>query len=171
MKVAKRFTLKDAEELYLVPHWSGGFFRVGEKGDLEVTPLGPKGPAASLLEIVEALRDEGRPLPLVLRFPQILGARVRDLNEAFLEAMAKYGYQGTYRGVYPVKVNQRRLVLETVARAGRPYHLGPRRGASPSSPSSWPRTSPRRPSSPPTASRTTTSSASPSWGGSLAATW
>lgn len=73
MKVAKRFTLKDAEELYLVPHWSGGFFRVGEKGDLEVTPLGPKGPAASLLEIVEALRDEGRPLPLVLRFPQILG--------------------------------------------------------------------------------------------------
>ena len=59
MKVAKRFTLKDAEELYLVPHWSGGFFRVGEKGDLEVTPLGPKGPAASLLEIVEALRDEG----------------------------------------------------------------------------------------------------------------
>ena len=131
MKVAKRFTLKDAEELYLVPHWSGGFFRVGEKGDLEVTPLGPKGPAASLLEIVEALRDEGRPLPLVLRFPQILEARVRDLNEAFLEAMAKYGYQGTYRGVYPVKVNQRRLVLETVARAGRPYHLGLEAGSKP----------------------------------------
>lgn len=131
MKVAKRFTLKDAEELYLVPHWSGGFFRVGEKGDLEVTPLGPKGPAASLLEIVEALRDEGRPLPLVLRFPQILEARVRALNEAFLEAMAKYGYQGTYRGVYPVKVNQRRLVLETVARAGRPYHLGLEAGSKP----------------------------------------
>jgi len=131
LKVAKRFTLKDAEELYLVPHWSGGFFRVGEKGDLEVTPLGPKGPAASLLEIVEALRDEGRPLPLVLRFPQILEARVRDLNEAFLEAMAKYGYQGTYRGVYPVKVNQRRLVLETVARAGRPYHLGLEAGSKP----------------------------------------
>lgn len=131
MKVAKRFTLKDAEELYLVPHWSGGFFRVGEKGDLEVTPLGPEGPAASLQEIVEALRDEGRPLPLVLRFPQILEARVRDLNEAFLEAMAKYGYQGTYRGVYPVKVNQRRLVLETVARAGRPYHLGLEAGSKP----------------------------------------
>lgn len=131
MKVAKRFTLKDAEELYLVPHWSGGFFRVGEKGDLEVTPLGPEGPAASLQEIVEALRDEGRPLPLVLRFPQILEARVRDLNEAFLEAMAKYGYQGTYRGVYPVKVNQKRLVLETVAKAGRPYHLGLEAGSKP----------------------------------------
>ncbi len=124
MKTARRFSPKEAEEIYLVPHWGAGFFRVGRDGELEVTPLGPEGPAASLLEIVEALRDEGRPLPLVLRFPQILEARVRELNEAFLRAMEKYGYGGTYRGVYPVKVNQRRLVLETVARAGRPYHYG-----------------------------------------------
>jgi arginine decarboxylase len=124
LKTAKRFPPKEAEEIYLVPYWGMGFFRVGEDGELEVTPLGPKGPSASLLEIVEALRDEGRPLPLVLRFPQILEARVKELNEAFLKAMEKYGYQGGYRGVYPVKVNQRRLVLETVARAGRPYHYG-----------------------------------------------
>lgn len=124
MKTARRFSPKEAEEIYLVPHWGAGFFRVGRDGELEVTPLGPEGPAASLLEIVEALRDEGRPLPLVLRFPQILEARVRELNEAFLRAMEKYGYGGTYRGVYPVKVNQRRLVLETMARAGRPYHYG-----------------------------------------------
>ncbi|VCU54457.1 Biosynthetic arginine decarboxylase [Thermus thermophilus] len=131
MKTARRFSPKEAEEIYLVPYWGAGFFRVGRKGELEVTPLGPEGPAASLQEIVEALRDEGRPLPLVLRFPQILEARVRALNEAFLEAMAKYGYQGTYRGVYPVKVNQKRLVLETVAKAGRPYHLGLEAGSKP----------------------------------------
>ncbi|MCX7848645.1 biosynthetic arginine decarboxylase [Thermus sp.] len=124
MKTARRFSPKEAEEIYLVPYWGAGFFRVGRNGELEVTPLGPEGPAASLLEIVEALRDEGRPLPLVLRFPQILEARVRELNEAFQRAMEKYGYTGGYRGVYPVKVNQRRLVLETVARAGRPYHYG-----------------------------------------------
>ena len=131
MKTAKRFSSKEAEEVYLVPYWGAGFFRVGEDGELEVTPLGPKGPSASLLEIVEALRDEGRPLPLVLRFPQILEARVRELNEAFLQAMKKYGYQGGYRGVYPVKVNQRRLVLETVAKAGRPYHYGLEAGSKP----------------------------------------
>jgi len=131
LKAARRFSPKEAEEIYLVPYWSAGFFRVGRKGELEVTPLGPEGPAASLQEIVEALRDEGRPLPLVLRFPQILEARVQALNEAFLEAMAKYGYRGTYRGVYPVKVNQKRLVLETVARAGRPYHLGLEAGSKP----------------------------------------
>jgi arginine decarboxylase len=131
LKTAKRFPPKEAEEIYLVPYWGMGFFRVGEDGELEVTPLGPKGPSASLLEIVEALRDEGRPLPLVLRFPQILEARVRELNEAFLRAMEKYGYRGGYRGVYPVKVNQRRLVLETVARAGRPYHHGLEAGSKP----------------------------------------
>lgn len=124
MKTARRFSPKEAEEIYLVPYWGAGFFRVGGDGELEVTPLGPEGPSASLLEIVEALRDEGRPLPLVLRFPQILEARVRELNEAFRRAMEKYGYRGGYRGVYPVKVNQRRLVLETVAKAGRPYHHG-----------------------------------------------
>ena len=131
MKTAKRFSSKEAEEVYLVPYWGAGFFRVGEDGELEVTPLGPNGPSASLVEIVEALRDEGRPLPLVLRFPQILEARVRELNEAFLQAMKKYGYQGGYRGVYPVKVNQRRLVLETVAKAGRPYHHGLEAGSKP----------------------------------------
>ncbi|MFD3005995.1 biosynthetic arginine decarboxylase [Thermus tengchongensis] len=124
MKTARRFSPKEAEEIYLVPYWGAGFFRVGRDGELEVTPLGPEGPSASLLEIVEALRDEGRPLPLVLRFPQILEARVRELNEAFRRAMEKYSYHGGYRGVYPVKVNQRRLVLETVAKAGRPYHYG-----------------------------------------------
>ena len=124
LKTARRFSPKEAEEIYLVPYWGAGFFRVGRDGELEVTPLGPEGPSASLLEIVEALRDEGRPLPLVLRFPQILEARVRELNEAFRKAMEKYGYRGAYRGVYPVKVNQRRLVLETVAKAGKPYHYG-----------------------------------------------
>jgi arginine decarboxylase len=98
LKTAKRFSPKEAEEVYLVPYWGAGFFRVGERGELEVTPLGPEGPSASLLEIVEALRDEGRPLPLVLRFPQILEARVRELNEAFLRAMEKYGYRGATGG-------------------------------------------------------------------------
>ncbi|RIH86335.1 Biosynthetic arginine decarboxylase [Meiothermus luteus] len=120
----KRYTAKDAEETYLVPHWAAGFFRVGEDGELEVTPLGPKGPSASLYEIVQDLRDEGRPLPVMLRFPQILEARVVALNEAFRRAIEKYRYQGSYQGLFPVKVNQRRIVVETVARAGKPYAYG-----------------------------------------------
>jgi arginine decarboxylase len=131
LKTAKRFSPKEAEEVYLVPYWGAGFFRVGERGELEVTPLGPEGPSASLLEIVEALRDEGRPLPLVLRFPQILEARVRGAQRGLPPGHGEVRLPGGYRGVYPVKVNQRRLVLETVARAGRPYHHGLEAGSKP----------------------------------------
>ncbi|MER3553529.1 MAG: arginine decarboxylase [Meiothermus sp.] len=124
MEKLKRYTPKDAEETYLVPHWAAGFFRVGEDGQLEVTPDGNGGPSASLYEIVSDLRDEGRPLPVMLRFPQILEARVVELNEAFRKAMEKYEYKGTYQGLFPVKVNQRRIVVETVAKAGKPYAHG-----------------------------------------------
>jgi arginine decarboxylase len=120
----KRYTAKDAEETYLVPHWAAGFFRVGEDGHLEVTPEGNGGPSASLYEIVTDLRDEGRPLPVMLRFPQILEARVVELNEAFRRAIHKYGYRGNYQGLFPVKVNQRRMVVETIAQAGKPYLHG-----------------------------------------------
>ncbi|RIH83470.1 biosynthetic arginine decarboxylase [Calidithermus roseus] len=124
MEKLKRYTAKDAEETYLVPHWAAGFFRVGEDGHLEVTPEGNGGPSASLYEIVTDLRDEGRPLPVMLRFPQILEARVIELNEAFRRAIHKYGYRGSYQGLFPVKVNQRRMVVETIARAGKPYLHG-----------------------------------------------
>jgi arginine decarboxylase len=118
----KRFTAKDAEETYLVPHWGAGFFHVGEDGDLEVSTA--RGLYASLHEIVETIRDEGRPMPVVLRFPQILEARVKQLNEAFRTAIRKYNYSADYRGVFPVKVNQRRMVVETIAAAGKPYSYG-----------------------------------------------
>ncbi|WP_027891570.1 biosynthetic arginine decarboxylase [Calidithermus chliarophilus] len=124
MEKLKRYTAKDAEETYLVPHWAAGFFRVGEDGHLEVTPEGPGGPSASLYEIVTDLRDEGRPLPVMLRFPQILEARVVELNEAFRRAIQKYNYKASYQGLFPVKVNQRRMVVETIAKAGKPYAHG-----------------------------------------------
>ncbi len=124
MEKLKRYTPKDAEETYLVPHWAAGFFQIGADGELEVTPEGKDGPSASLNEIVSDLRDEGRPLPVMLRFPQILETRVVELNEAFKKAIRKYEYEGKYQGLFPVKVNQRRMVVETVSRAGKAYAHG-----------------------------------------------
>ncbi|MDX2004240.1 MAG: biosynthetic arginine decarboxylase [Meiothermus sp.] len=124
MEKLKRYTAKDAEETYLVPHWAAGYFRVGEDGELHVTPEGPDGFSVSLHEIVTDLRDEGRPLPVMLRFPQILESRVVELNEAFRKAIKKYEYGGRYQGLFPVKVNQRRMVVETVAKSGKPYAHG-----------------------------------------------
>ncbi|WP_180970241.1 biosynthetic arginine decarboxylase [Deinococcus planocerae] len=116
------FSTLDAAELYQVPNWSGGWFRVSDKGQLEVTP-GP-GLQAPLRAIIDEIVERGESLPVILRFPQVLAGRVRHLNDAFAKAIAEYGYTGHYQGVFPIKVNQRRLVVETVAAAGYDYAHG-----------------------------------------------
>jgi arginine decarboxylase len=117
-----RYLPTDVAELYGVPHWSSGFFRVSERGEVQVIP--EPGLSASLAQIVEELVQAGESLPVILRFPQVLATRVRQLNEAFRTAITEYGYQGGYQGVFPVKVNQRRVVLETIASAGFPFATG-----------------------------------------------
>lgn len=116
------FTTTDAAELYQVPNWSGGWFRVSDKGALEVTPS--PGLHAPLRAIVDEIVERGESLPVILRFPQVLTGRVKHLNEAFGAAIAEYGYSGHYQGVFPIKVNQRRAVVETVAAAGYDYAHG-----------------------------------------------
>jgi arginine decarboxylase len=118
-----RFTAADAAELYGVPYWSGGYFAVGDDGKMRVKSE-DDGPSVALLDIVEALRKEGRTLPLILRFPQILENRLTRLNGAFDEAIRKFEFAGRYQGVYPIKVNQRRVVVETIAEYGARYKTG-----------------------------------------------
>ncbi|THF69239.1 biosynthetic arginine decarboxylase [Deinococcus sp. Arct2-2] len=116
------FTTVDAAELYQVPNWSGGWFRVSDKGQMEVTPA--PGLHAPLRAIIDEIVERGESLPVILRFPQVLAGRVKHLNEAFGAAITEYGYKGHYQGVFPIKVNQRRAVVETVAAAGYDYAHG-----------------------------------------------
>jgi arginine decarboxylase len=118
-----RFTATDAAELYGVPYWSGGYFAVGDDGKMRVRGE-DDGLGAALYDIVETLRKEGRTLPLILRFPQILENRLTRLNGAFDEAIGKFEFTGRYQGVYPIKVNQRRVVVETIAEYGARYKTG-----------------------------------------------
>ncbi|ACO45270.1 biosynthetic arginine decarboxylase [Deinococcus deserti] len=116
------FTTADAAELYQVPNWSGGWFRVSDKGQLEATTS--PGLHVPLRAIVDEIVDRGESLPVILRFPQVLAGRVKHLNEVFGQAIAEYGYTRHYQGVFPIKVNQRRAVVETVASAGYDYAHG-----------------------------------------------
>ncbi|TFJ88771.1 arginine decarboxylase, partial [Lonepinella koalarum] len=117
------FNVSDANELYQVDRWSSGWFRVSGSGKMEVTP--GQGLSAPLRDIIDELDEErGESLPLILRFPQVLAGRVQHLNEAFRAAIREYDYQGSYQGVFPIKVNQRRAVVETVAAAGYDYAHG-----------------------------------------------
>jgi len=122
LTTAPTFSTADAAELYQVPNWSGGWFRVSDKGQLEVTPA--PGLHAPLRSIIDDILERGESLPVILRFPQVLAGRVKQLNEAFGKAIAEYGYTGHYQGVFPIKVNQRRMVVESVAAAGYEYAHG-----------------------------------------------
>ncbi len=125
------WTVADSRDLFHVDAWGRGFFRIGDDGELRVTPDGNGGPDISLPALVEELRARGLDTPLLIRFSDILRARVSDLYACFGRAIDDYGYGAPYRAVYPIKVNQQRHVVEDLLAAGREYHLGLEAGSKP----------------------------------------
>ncbi len=119
------WTTEDAKELYLIDRWGSGYFDVTARRQHHRRPppgarqedLHPRGRRAASLE-------QGLKTPLLIRFQDLLHHRVRALNEAFNSAIAENKFRGTYRGVFPIKVNQLREVVEEILEAGRPFHFG-----------------------------------------------
>jgi arginine decarboxylase len=125
------WTIRDSLELYGVPSWGGGYFSVNPEGHVEVRPRGGSGPSIDMLELTQSLERRGLRTPLLIRFSDILASRVRGLSEAFQAAASEYGYQGQYRGVYPIKVNQQRHVVEEIVEHGRDAGVGLEAGSKP----------------------------------------
>ncbi|MDF1659114.1 MAG: biosynthetic arginine decarboxylase [Verrucomicrobiales bacterium] len=111
---------------YRIRDWGSGFFDVNAAGEVvaKVSDESGKVKRISLLEVVKELRRLGLSLPAIVRFPDILAARVRTINEAFGEAIEKLGYTGSYSGCFPIKVNQRREVISEVSSVSGPYQFG-----------------------------------------------
>ncbi|TBR13725.1 MAG: arginine decarboxylase [Lysobacter sp.] len=109
------WSLDLARKTYSIPFWSEGYFDVDGVGRVSVHPQGAGGPAIALAEAVDRALASGAQLPLLVRFPQILGDRLRKLQEAFAWAIGETGYGGGYTAVYPIKVNQHRAVAGTLA--------------------------------------------------------
>jgi len=84
-----------------------------------------------LVEVVQEARDRGMSFPLVVRFQDLLRHRVETVNRAFQSAIAEARYQNVYKGVFPIKVNQLREVVEEIQDAGSPYHFGLEAGSKP----------------------------------------
>ena len=112
------WSIDQARQTYSIPYWSEGFYDVDAAGRISVRPRGDAGPAVALPEIVDQARANGAKLPLLVRFPDILGARLRKLQGAFAHAMDEWSYPGGYTAVYPIKVNQHQGVAGTLAQIG-----------------------------------------------------
>jgi len=128
---AQAWSLEQSKQLYLIDRWGAGYFDVREDGDLTIAPLQERGRKISIREVVEAAQEEGLKTPLLVRFQDLLHHRVRALNEAFNSAIAENKFRGVYRGVFPIKVNQLREVVEEILDAGRPFHYGIEVGSKP----------------------------------------
>jgi arginine decarboxylase len=128
---AEPWTTEEAKELYLINRWGGGYFDVNSEGNITIAPLQERGQKIAIREVVDAALEQGLRPPLLIRFQDLLHHRVRTLNEAFNMAIADNKFRGTYRGVFPIKVNQLREVVEEILEAGRPFHYGLEVGSKP----------------------------------------
>src|SRR4051812_24940770 len=127
----KRWTIADSLETYSIRQWGAGYFGVNEKGNVMVHPGGPETPSFDLKELIDEVRRRGIVPPLLIRFTDVLRNRVVHLNEAFKKAISDHSYKSTYHGVYPIKVNQHRYVVEQIVDAGKAYGYGLEAGSKP----------------------------------------
>ena len=125
------WTIEDSENLYRIEGWGEPYFSINAVGHVTVSPQGNRGGALDLYELVEALRQRNIGLPILIRFSDILADRIERLNAAFARGIARYNYPNTYRGVYPIKCNQHRHILESLVRYGKPYQFGLEAGSKP----------------------------------------
>src|SRR4051794_1460767 len=129
--IPRKWTVADSAEVYGVKYWGNNYFSIAESGNAVAHPAGADGPTIDLKELVDEVARRGIGLPLLIRFSDVLKSRIVELNETFKTAIAEYGYKGDYRGVYPIKVNQHRYVVEEICQFGRPYHYGLEAGSKP----------------------------------------
>ncbi|MBK9258635.1 MAG: biosynthetic arginine decarboxylase [Polyangiaceae bacterium] len=115
----------------MIDRWGRGYFDVSPEGNITVAPLQERGRRIALIDVVEEARKQGLRTPLLIRFQDLLHHRVRTLNEAFGRAIADLKFRGQYRGVFPIKVNQLKEVVEEILEAGRLYHFGLEVGSKP----------------------------------------
>lgn len=126
------WSVEDSEKLYGINRWGKQYFCVGETGDIMVTPhLNQPELRINLREVIEEMNEKNIQFPAVVRFHDILRSQVELLNNTFNDVIKEYDYLGQYQGVFPVKVNQMREVVEEVVDAGRKYNYGLEAGSKP----------------------------------------
>ncbi len=130
-EMKNEWDVEAASAAYNVEGWGGEYFSINRKGNVIARPLQQAGGSIDLLEVVQEARERGLGFPLVVRFQDLLRHRVQSVNKAFQAAIAEFKYRSHYRGVFPIKVNQLREVVEEIVDAGLEFHFGLEVGSKP----------------------------------------
>ncbi|MEN9566563.1 MAG: hypothetical protein RLZZ69_1759, partial [Cyanobacteriota bacterium] len=125
------WTVSDSEKLYNIEGWGEPYFAINQQGNVTVTLDELGGKPIELLEIINSVSEQKTGLPLLIRFPDILADRLARLHVSMATAIARYEYQGKYQGVFPIKCNQNRQLIEALVDYGKPYQFGLEAGSKP----------------------------------------
>jgi arginine decarboxylase len=128
---AKAWSIDRARELYGIARWGLRYFDINGRGQVTVSPLKEQGGTVAIVDVIKEAVEQGLHFPMLIRFHDLLRNRVERINKAFNDAIVELEYKSIYRGVYPVKVNQLREVVEEIIDAGKPYHHGLEVGSKP----------------------------------------
>lgn len=120
----KSWGVSDSLKLYNIENWGDQYFSINPAGNLTVHPRRGEGPGIDLHNVINEIRGHNVALPVLIRFQDIIRHRVVSLNEAFRKSIVEHGFKGIYQGVYPIKVNQMREVVEEIIDAGEAYDFG-----------------------------------------------
>src|SRR3954464_14343048 len=128
---AAAWDIQAARNLYSIQRWGAKYFDINDGGHVVATPLHEAGATVDITDVLEEAKGRGLKFPLLIRFQDILRHRVDSINEAFRNSIKEFNYQGQYRGVFPIKVNQLREVVEEILEAGKQYNFGLEVGSKP----------------------------------------
>lgn len=118
------WSVSDSLKMYNIENWGDQYFSINPSGNMTVHPKRGEGPGIDIMSVIEEVKSQGLGLPVLIRFQDIIRHRVVALNEAFRKSISENSYKGRYQGVYPIKVNQMREVVEEIIDAGRAYDFG-----------------------------------------------
>ncbi|MFN0098677.1 MAG: arginine decarboxylase, partial [Gemmatimonadaceae bacterium] len=91
------WSIDRAKALYNIEGWGDGFFDVNAAGRVVVRPDRDRPEQTlDLYELAHDLEAQGVNLPVLLRFSEILKARIEMLHARFAAAIAEFQYTGNY---------------------------------------------------------------------------
>ena len=125
------WNIDSARNLYNITRWGAKYFDINDTGHVVAKPLQDAGASVDITDVIEEAKGRGLKFPLLIRFQDILRHRVEAINKAFQNSIAEFNFSGKYRGVFPIKVNQLREVVEEILDAGKPFNFGLEVGSKP----------------------------------------
>ena len=122
--IPKNWTIQDSNDYYRIEKWGHKYFFINDKGNISVRSAGKTNKKIDLYQLIKEIKSRKVNPPLIIRFNDILEDRIKELNNSFEKAIATYSYNNIYQGVFPIKCNQQKNLVEKIIEYGSEWNFG-----------------------------------------------